>query len=167
MRTFYISNFIYYGFHSIIYTVNFILYPESFICWLDKNMWKLQFWLGMIIFGSVRFLSKKKTKSKFKKKTETGSNWLGSNFSVWLGFFSLAQFFSVRFGFFSFSLIKPKPNRTGRFFQNFNRLFSRFGFFIICFLFVRSPLNLIFNMCYDFVITQSSIIKWFWWLNME
>jgi hypothetical protein len=30
---------------------------------------------------------------------------------------------SVRFGFFSFRLIKPKPNQTGRFFQNFNRFF--------------------------------------------
>jgi hypothetical protein len=27
----------------------------------------------------------------------------------------------VWFGFFGFMLIKPKPNRTGRFFQNFNR----------------------------------------------
>ena len=36
---------------------------------------------------------------------------------------------SVRFGFFSFRLIKPKPNQTGRFFQNFNRFFSWFSFF--------------------------------------
>jgi len=43
------------------------------------------------------------------------------------------QFFIwVRFGFFSFRLIKPKPNWTSRFFQNFNRFdqfFSRFSFF--------------------------------------
>jgi hypothetical protein len=50
----------------------------------------------------------------------------------WLGFFGLAQFFSslalvffwffpvwVRFGFFSFFLIKPKPDRTGWFFLKF------------------------------------------------
>jgi hypothetical protein len=34
---------------------------------------------------------------------------------------------SVRFSFFSFLLIKSKPNRTGRFFQKFNR-FNRFFF---------------------------------------
>jgi hypothetical protein len=33
----------------------------------------------------------------------------------------------VRFGFFGFLLIKPKPNRTGRFFQKFNR-FNQFFF---------------------------------------
>jgi len=37
------------------------------------------------------------------------------------GFFSLG---SVRFSFFGFRLIKPKQNRTGWFFQNFNRFFS-------------------------------------------
>jgi len=74
-------------------------------------------------FGSVRF---------FREKT--GSNRFGSVFSVWLGlarffgltrfwlgFFGLARFFSVRFGFSGSRLKKPKPNRTSRFFQNFNR----------------------------------------------
>jgi hypothetical protein len=87
----------------------------------------------VIIFGSVRFLSKKVTKPKFflKKKTETGSNrpvsvrfgffraktgsnQFGSVFPVlarfsrfWLGFLSV----SVQFGFFGFLLIKPEPNR--------------------------------------------------------
>ena len=55
-------------------------------------------------------------------------------FSVWLGFSGLAWFWlglarffsgflsvSVRFGFFGFLFIEPKPNRTGRFFQKFNR----------------------------------------------
>ena len=53
-------------------------------------------------------------------------------FSVWLGFSGLARFGSVffrffvgfgsvRFGFFGFLFIEPKPNRTGRFFQKFNR----------------------------------------------
>jgi hypothetical protein len=57
-------------------------------------------------------------------------------FRFWLGFFRfgsvLARFFSgflsvsVRFGFFGFLFIKPKPNRTGRFFQKFNRFFRLF-----------------------------------------
>jgi len=40
---------------------------------------------------------------------------------------------SVRFGFFSFRLIKPKPNQTGRFFQNFNRFFFTVWFFQLFF----------------------------------
>jgi len=72
-------------------------------------------------FGSVRF---------FREKT--GSNRFGSVFSVWLGFFGLARFFS--------GSVFPVPDlkkRTGRFFQNFNRFFLRFGFFgyfFSCFL---------------------------------
>jgi hypothetical protein len=90
----------------------------------------------VVIFGSVRLLLKiKVTKQNFFfKKTKTGSN---RPVSVWffgqkpvqtclVWFFSLALFFRfgsaffrvfsglVRFGFFSFRLIKP--NRTGRFF---------------------------------------------------
>jgi len=55
--------------------------------------------------------------------------WLGFC-SVWLGFFLVFfGFGSVRFGFFGFLLIKPKPNQTGRFFQNFNRFnWFFFGF---------------------------------------
>jgi hypothetical protein len=55
----------------------------------------------------------------------------------WLGFSGLARFFCrffsvlVRFGFL---LIKPKPNRTGRFFQNFNRFFFGLIFSINFFL---------------------------------
>jgi len=80
--------------------------------------------VGVIIFCSVRFLSKKVTKPNFKKKpkpdqtnrfwfgsvrffrAKTGSNrfgsvfsGFGSVFSVWLGFFGLARFFSGFFGF--------------------------------------------------------------------
>jgi len=113
-----------------------------------------------IIFGSVRFLSKKVTKPKlfFLKKipnrnrvkptgfgsvrffrAKTSSNRFGSVFPVlarffrfgsvfpiWLGFGSVFyrfRFGSVRFGFFGFLFIKPKPNRTGRFFQKINRFF--------------------------------------------
>ena len=97
--------------------------------------------IGVIIFGSVRFLSKKITKPKFfffeKKnrnrvkptgfgsvrfgffRAKTGSNRFGSVFPVLARFFPvLARFFSsflsvsVRFGFFGFLLIKTKPNRT-------------------------------------------------------
>jgi hypothetical protein len=110
--------------------------------------------VGVIISGSVWFLSKKITKPKFflkKKQTETepkpgqtdqfrfGSVWFsffraktgsnrfgsvfpvlarffrfGSVFPVWLGFGSFFSGFlsvSVRFGFFGFLFIKPKPNR--------------------------------------------------------
>jgi hypothetical protein len=109
--------------------------------------------LWVIIFGSVRFLSKKVTKPNcFLKKpeteskpvqtdrfrfgsvrffrTKTGSNRFGSVFCRFGSFFS--GFSSVWFGFFGFRLIKLKLNRTGWFFQNFNRFnqfFSQFGFF--------------------------------------
>jgi hypothetical protein len=82
----------------------------------------------VIIFDSVKFLSKKsnqieiffkKNQNRFKPtgfgsvrffRTKTGSNWFGSVFSVWLGFFQFGsdfcwfgsdffEFFSVWFGF--------------------------------------------------------------------
>jgi len=110
--------------------------------------------LGVLIFGSVRFLSKKVTKLNFfskKTKTEpklvqtdrfwfssvrffrekTCSNRFGSVFPVWLGFlqvwlgFFLFFSVSVRFSFFGFRLIKPKLNQTSPFFLNFN-WFNRF-----------------------------------------
>jgi hypothetical protein len=71
-------------------------------------------------FGSV--FIKKNNQIEFKKKnrnqTETGSNQFGSVFSGLARFFSGCVFCldSVRFGFFGFRLIKPKLNRTGRFF---------------------------------------------------
>ena len=134
-------------------------------------MWLLS--VGVIIFGSVRFLSKKVTKPNYfflkknQNRTETGSNrpvsvrfgffraktgsnrfgsvflvlarfsrfsrfWLGfSGFArFWLGFFFpvFVGFVSVRFSFFSFLLIKPKPNRTDRVFQKINRFFRLFCF---------------------------------------
>jgi hypothetical protein len=121
------------------------------------------FFLEVIIFGSVRFLSKKVTKPKllfFEKKlkpnrnrvkptgfgsvrfgffrAKTGSNRFGlvfpvlaRFFSVWLGFSGLARFGSVFFRFLSvsvrFGFFLIKPNRTGRFFQKFNR-FNRVFF---------------------------------------
>ena len=109
----------------------------------------------MIIFGSVRFLSKKGNQTEiffFEKKNRnrvklTSSNrfWLGflcfgSVFSgfgsvffglarFWLGFLSV----SVRFGFFGFLFIKPKLNRTGWFFQKINRFFFPVRFFRLIF----------------------------------
>jgi len=66
---------------------------------------------------------------------------------VWLGFFRFGSVFrlgfgSVRFGFFGFMLIKPKPNRTEPvdFFKILIGLigfFSWFGFFGYFFLFSR------------------------------
>ena len=125
--------------------------------------------VGVIIFGSVWFLSKKITKPNYLKKkwnqtetrsnrpvrfgffrAKTGSNQFGSVFSVlvrffpvlarfflfgliffvWLGFFLV---FLFRFGFFGFLLIKPKPNRTGRFFKILIDFFQ-FDFFSYFFL---------------------------------
>jgi len=75
-------------------------------------------------FGSV--FIKNNNQTEIKKKTETGSNrpvlvrfgFLGQKsvlvgFSVWLVFFRFGSVFLVwiLFGFFSFRLIKPKPNR--------------------------------------------------------
>jgi len=114
----------------------------------------------VFIFGSVRFLSKKSNQTEFffKKKpkpvqtdrfrfgsvrffrAKTGSNWFGSVFSVWLGFFPVwLGFFSsfFRFGFGSGSVFSvpglKNRNRTGWFFQNFNRFFFTVRFFRLFF----------------------------------
>jgi hypothetical protein len=71
---------------------------------------------GVIIFSSVRFLSKKVTKTSFFKKKskpvqidlfrfdyfgkKTDSNCFGSVFPVWLGFFQFGSVFSIWLGFF-------------------------------------------------------------------
>ena len=124
-------------------------------------------------FGSVFIKKSNQTEYFFLKKTETGSNrpvsvrfgFLGKKpvqtsldrfFWFWLGFLSLARFFwfgsvffpvfSVSVRFFGFLLIKPKPNRTCRFFQNFNR-FNRFFFsvrFFWLFFFQFSQFNRFF-----------------------
>jgi len=95
-------------------------------------------------FGSFRFSFLE------KKPVQTGlarffrfSSVLARFFPVWLGFFSLARFwhgfsvwlgfFPVRFGFSGSRLKKPKPNRTGQFFQNFNRFFFTVRFFQLFF----------------------------------
>ena len=113
----------------------------------------------MIIFGSVRFLSKKVTKSNFflkknRNQTETGSNrpvsvrfgfsgqkpvqtglarfsrfWLGF-FRFWLGFFLVfCRFQFDLVRFFRFFIYKTETEPTGRFFQKFNRFFFGYFFF--------------------------------------
>ena len=92
-------------------------------------------------FGSV-FIKKSNQTEFFKKKKKPKPNrnqFKPTGFgSVRFGFLEkkpvqtgLARFFPVffpvRFGFSGSMLKKPKPNRTGRFFQNFNR-FNRFFF---------------------------------------
>jgi hypothetical protein len=108
----------------------------------------------VIIFGSIRFLSKKVTKPNFFffKKTEneqkTGSNrpvlvWFGflgkkpvqiglaRFFRFWLGFFPV----SVRFGFFDFLLIKPNRTKPAGFFKIIIGLIGVFfGYFFSSFL---------------------------------
>jgi hypothetical protein len=107
-------------------------------------------------FGSVRFFREKTGSNRFGSVFPV---WLGFG-SVWLGFFGLARFWlglarffsgfffgSVRFGFSGSRLKKPKPNQTGRFFQNFNR-FNRFFFsvrFFRLFFFRFSRFNRFFG----------------------
>jgi hypothetical protein len=68
----------------------------------------------VIIFGSVRFLSKKNNQTGiFFKKTE-----IGSSRPVSVRFLKKKP---VWLGFFGFRLVLPKLNLTGRFFQNSNR----------------------------------------------
>ena len=87
-------------------------------------------------FGLVFIKKNNQTDFFFKNRNQfkpTGFRFgfLGQNRfkPVLLGFFRFVSvFFGLGwFGFFGFRLIKPKPNRTGRFFQNFNR-FNRFFF---------------------------------------
>jgi len=66
-------------------------------------------------FGSVRFFGQKPAQTGLAR------------------FFRFGSVFFVRFGFFGFRLIKPKPNRTGRLFQNFNRFFFYGSVFPITF----------------------------------
>jgi hypothetical protein len=59
--------------------------------------------LGVIIFGSVRFLSKKSNQTKFfLKKNETGSN---QPVSVRFGFLDKNRFKPVWLGFFRFGSV--------------------------------------------------------------
>jgi hypothetical protein len=101
-------------------------------------------------FGSV--FIKKSNQTEFKKKklkpVQTDRFRFGfleqNRFKpVWLGFFGLAPFFPVfsvrvRFGFSGSRLKKSKPNRTGRFFQNFNRFFFTVRFFRLFFFLIFS-----------------------------
>jgi len=143
----------------------------------------------VIIFSSVRFLSKKNNQIEIKKtETEpkpgqTDRFWFGflgpkpvqtglaRLFPVMLGFFGLTRFFcffcfgSVRFGFFGFRLIKPKPNRTeptgfSKILIGFFSRFSFFGFFFVfsVFQFFCSPLLREMKYCEMGVLRL--IVKW-------
>jgi hypothetical protein len=111
--------------------------PWSFDCFCAVNVTMLVSWKkwckrshvhGVIIFYLIWFLYKKKIWNFFFK-TETGSN---RPVSILFGFLGqkpvqtgLARFFFpvflvwVRFGFFSFRLIKPKPNPNRSVFSKF------------------------------------------------
>ena len=114
----------------------------------------------MVIFGSV-FIKKSNETGFFKNRTETCSGLVRicSVFPVWLDFSRFGSVFSW-FGFgsvFGFRFIKPKPNRTGQFFKNYNQFYQFFfiiwffsNFFsdfsdLIGFLVFSSPLNIIIN----------------------
>jgi hypothetical protein len=86
-------------------------------------------WGDYFLFGSIFIKKISKPEFFLKKKPkliQTGLTrfWLGFFqfglvFSVWLGFGSVFFWLLlvwVRFGFFSFRLIKPKPNQTSRLF---------------------------------------------------
>ena len=107
---------------------------------MRKRWWDLG--VFTVRFGSVFIKKSNQTEFIFlKKKPKSNRNRFKPTGFGSVRFFraktGLARFFrfgSVFSGFFQFgssgsNLKKPKPNRTGRFFQNFNRFFSRFGFF--------------------------------------
>ena len=99
--------------------------------------------LGSIFSGFARFFQFGSVFSGLARFFQFGSVFSGLA-RFWFGFFGLARFFAglarffdsfFMFGFGSvcfflcFRLIKLKPNRTGWFFQNFNRFFFTIWFF--------------------------------------
>jgi len=127
----------------LIIFFNFIILCDCYISCVGvffSLTFSWQFKLGVIIFGSVWFLSKKynqagfflkKTKTEpvqtdhlrsgyFRKKpVQTGltrffPGWLDF-FPGWLGFSFRFGFGSIRFGFFSFRLIKPNQSVFSKF----------------------------------------------------
>jgi hypothetical protein len=93
--------------------------------------------IGLIIFGSVRFLSKKNNQTEFKKKkkpkpVQTDRFWFDLVFleknrfkSVWLEFDSV---FSGLARFFRFQVYKTETKPVG-FFKTLISFFSWFDFF--------------------------------------
>jgi len=85
--------------------------------------------IDLFRFGSVRFFRTKPVQTGLTRFSR-----FDSVFSVFSGFGSV---FSVGLGlvrFFRVLLIKPKLNRTGWFFQNFNRFNRFFSYFFSSFL---------------------------------
>ena len=118
-----------------------VLFGRFFRAKTGSNRFGLVFpiWLGFLGFGSVFPVLAHIFRFGLVFPVWLGSGsvfpiWLGSG-SVWLSFF---RFFSVsvRFGFFSFLLIKPKPNRTGWFFKI---LIGLIGFFFFVFSIIFFP----------------------------
>jgi len=76
-----------------------------------KILYYSSFQVGVIIFGSVRFLSKKITKPKLKKNQNRFKPTGFGSVRFFRTKTGLARFFFVffrfRFGFFGFRLIKP------------------------------------------------------------
>ena len=104
----------------------------------------------MIIFSSIRFLSKESNQTEFKKKTKTGSN----------------RLVSVQFGFLG---QKPVQTSLVRFFRFsfFGFLVSRFGFFGYCFFrflglidFSVFLFTLKKNGVFIFIFLKCSYIEW-------
>ena len=128
---------------------------------LSKKVTKPNFFLKKTETGSnrpvlVRFFREKTGSNRFFRFGSVLARFdsvlarLARFFPIWLGFFGLARFFS---GFFSvrFGSVFPVPglkNRTGRFFQNFNRFFFTVRFFwLFFFQFSR------FNQFFCFFLT--------------
>jgi hypothetical protein len=115
----------------------------------------------VIIFGLVRFLSKKLTKPKFfLKKTETGSNRFGLVFPVRLGFSGSARFF--RFGLVFFCSVfwffaYKTETRPASFFKILIGLIGFFFDSVFLVFFFFSFLNLInFLVFFSFLDEMSS-----------
>jgi len=105
--------------------------------------------VGVIIFGSVRFLSKKVTKPNFiffekknRNRTETRSNrpvsvrfgFLGQKLPVWLGFSGFGSVFSILARFLRFGSVF-------RFGSGFFPVFCRFRFGFFGFLVIKPKPN--------------------------
>jgi hypothetical protein len=90
------------------------------------------FWFNLVFIKKKKvtrlnffFKRLKSNKNRFKS-VYLGFFWFCLVFSVWLGFFPLFSVW-VRFSFFGFRLIKPKPNLSV--FFNFNWFFFTVQFF--------------------------------------
>jgi hypothetical protein len=116
---------------------------RSWVNWYNRSGWLFLVHFSFYKIKIIKLIFFKKTGTE-PKPVQTGRfrlGFLGQKpvqiglarffFLVWLGFFS--SFFLFGFGFFGCKLIKLKPNRTSRFFQNFNRFFFNSSVFSVIF----------------------------------